>query len=268
MFPLALGAALLPAAYQGIKGIFQKGQAKNLNPDQYDYIPQGLTMNRDLAQQQAFSRRAPGTANSESMIRRSQANQINAARLSVGGDANKLAALAGQATGQANDANARVASQGQQFSEGAFGRLQGANSAIAGMQRQNYNDYWQQRNYLNQSGDQNIFNSLSNIGTAGVLAAADAGSGAAKSIAKGISVNNGVGPLPMLTGNSGPPPNMGFANKWLNAMNPGIYGGGGAYNPGYNPGYDPTGRGWGMSQFDPNLVNGGTMLQRRRRKIY
>lgn len=257
-FPLALAASLLPAAYQGIKGVVQKGQAKRLNPDDYNYIPEGLTMNRDLALQQAYSRRAPGSANAESMIRRSQANQITAGQKTFGADANKLAAIASQATGQANDANARISAQGQQFSEGAFGRLQGANSAIANQQRQNYNDYWQQRNYLNQSGDQNIFNSISNIATTGLIAADEGVFGGKKALSDPAGLGGELGRIstPRARGAY-------FASRILGANNPGIY------SPGtYNPGYDPSGRAWGMPGFNPILMNGGNRMINRSRRMY
>lgn len=165
-FPVALALAAGQGIYQGIKGIRQKRQAKKLKESKW--IPEELLMNRDLAKQQAYSRRAPGQAQAEENVRRTQANTIAAAQRSAGGDANKLAAIASGAAGQSNDANARISAQGQEFSENAFGRLGYANTAIAGQKRQNRAEYLEAKNALNAAGDQNIFNSIGNIASAGI----------------------------------------------------------------------------------------------------
>jgi len=96
------------------------------------------------------------------------ANRIAGAQKSFGGDANKMAAVASAATGQANDANARLQSQGAQFSENAFNRLSNANIGIAGQKRQNRSEYLQTKNALQASGDQNIFSGIGNIASAGI----------------------------------------------------------------------------------------------------
>lgn len=165
-FPVALALAAGQGIYQGIKGIRQKRQAKKLKESKW--IPEELLMNRDLAKQQAYSRRAPGQAQAEENVRRTQANTIAAAQRSAGGDANKLAAIASGAAGQSNDANARISAQGQEFSENAFGRLGYANTAIAGQKRQNRAEYLEAKNALNAAGDQNIFNSIGNLASAGI----------------------------------------------------------------------------------------------------
>jgi hypothetical protein len=170
--PVALALAAAQGIYQGVKGIRQKNQAKKLKESKF--IPEELLLNRDLAKQQAFSRRAPGAGQAEEQIRRNTANQISAAQRSAGGDAGKMAAITSAATSQANDATARLASQGQQFSENAFGRLGYANTAIAGQKRQNRAEYNQTKNALQAAGDQNIFNSIGNIASAG-LAGIEAG---------------------------------------------------------------------------------------------
>lgn len=165
-FPFALAASLLPAIYQGAKGLVQKSQAKNLKES--TFIPEELRMNQGLANQQAYSRRAPGAANSESLIRRVQANQNAAAARNFGGDAAKMAAVGGAAAAQADDANAKVAAQGQQFSENAFGRVAQANSAVAGQKRQNRDEYNRAKESLLYSSDQNIFNGINNAASAGL----------------------------------------------------------------------------------------------------
>jgi len=164
--PLALGLAAAQGIYQGIKGIRQKNQAKKLKES--TFIPQELLLNRDIAQQQAYSRRAPGQGLAEENVRRTMANRIAGAQKSFGGDANKMAAVASAATGQANDANARLQSQGAQFSENAFNRLSNANIGIAGQKRQNRSEYLQTKNALQASGDQNIFSGIGNIASAGI----------------------------------------------------------------------------------------------------
>lgn len=167
-FPIALAASLLPAAYQGIKGLVQKNQAKNLKES--TFIPDELRMNQDLARQQAQSRRAPGQARSESLTQRTQANQISAAERNFGGDPNKIAAVTSAATAQANDANARTQAQGDQFSENAYGRLANANSAVAAQKRQNRDEFNRGKESLLYASDQNIFNSINNVGSAGITA--------------------------------------------------------------------------------------------------
>lgn len=170
---LPLLLAGIPALGQTIGGILQKNQANNLKKS--TYVPPELMMNRDLAAQQAYSRRAPGTAQAEEQNRRLQANQIAGAQRSFGGDANKMAAVASASTAQATDANARIAAQGQQFSENAFGRLSNANTALAQNDRQNQDEYVQTKNALDNAGNTNIFSGVSNMASAGLLASAAKG---------------------------------------------------------------------------------------------
>lgn len=165
-FPVALALAAGQGIYQGVKGLVQKRQAKKLKES--TFIPEELLMNRDLAMQQAYSRRAPGQSNAEENVRRTMANRIAGAQRSFSGDANKIAAVTSAASGQANDANARIAEGGARFSENAIGRLSNANTAIAGQKRQNRAEYLDTKAALDASGDQNIFNSIGNIASAGI----------------------------------------------------------------------------------------------------
>lgn len=165
-FPIALATTLLPAIYQGVKGIVQKNQASNLKES--TFIPPELIMNKDLARQQAQSRRSPGQARSESLTQRAQANQISAAERNYGGDTNKVAAITSAATAQANDANARTQVQGDQFSENAYGRETQANNAIAAQKRQNHDEYNRAKESLLYGSDQNIFNGINNTASAGL----------------------------------------------------------------------------------------------------
>ncbi len=174
--PLAIAA--IPALAQTIGGFFQKNEANNLKKS--NYIPPELLMNRDLAKQQAYSRRAPGAAQSEERIRRNQANQIAGAQRMFGGDANKIAAVAAGSTAQANDASAQVQAQGDQFSENAFGRLSNANNAIAQNDRQNQAEYLQTKNALDNAGNTNLFSGINNLATAGLLSKAAGGNTTAK----------------------------------------------------------------------------------------
>jgi hypothetical protein len=166
MPPVALALAAGQGIYQGVKGLVQKRQAKKLKES--TFIPEELLMNRDLAMQQAYSRRAPGQSNAEENVRRTMANRIAGAQRSFSGDANKIAAVTSAASGQANDANARIAEGGARFSENAIGRLSNANTAIAGQKRQNRAEYLDTKAALDASGDQNIFNSIGNIASAGI----------------------------------------------------------------------------------------------------
>jgi hypothetical protein len=167
-FPIALAASLLPAAFQGIQGLFQKKRANDLQESKF--IPPELLMNKDLATQQAYSRRAPGQAQAEQNIRRIQANQISASQRTFGGNANKQAAIAAGASAQADQANQGVATMGQQFSEGAFGRLSNANLGIAQQKRQNRDEFNRAKESLLYASDQNLFNGVNNAASAGLTA--------------------------------------------------------------------------------------------------
>lgn len=186
--PLLLAA--IPAALQAGAGVAQKIQANNLKKS--NYVPPELLMNRDLASQQAYSRRAPGAAQAEEQNRRAQANQISAAMRMYGGDASKIGAVASAATAGAQDANARIQAQGQQFSENAFGRLSNANNAIAQQDRINQEQYLQTKNALDNAGNTNIFGGVSNLATAGLLAKGAKGDKTAQFLTGTGAALNGV----------------------------------------------------------------------------
>lgn len=168
MLPLL---SLLPAAFQLGQGIFQNAEANNLKESQF--IPPELRMKRQLAQQQAFSRRAPGTGQAEEQSRRNLATSLSQARRNFGGDAGKMAAISAGAVGQANDATARLQAQGQQFSENAFARMGQADSEIAGVKERNRREYNQTKAELYRASGQNLFNAASNIGSAAIAGVFD-----------------------------------------------------------------------------------------------
>ncbi len=155
--------ALLPAAFQLGQGLWQNFEANNL--EESKYIPPALRMKRQLAQTQAFSRRAPGAGQVESNIRRNLATSLSAARRNFGGDAGKMATIASAASAQANDATAREAVRGQQFSEDAYRRVGEADSEIANQQARNRMQYNQTKGELYKASGQNLFNAASNVGT-------------------------------------------------------------------------------------------------------
>jgi len=163
--------ALLPAAFQIGQGIFQNAEANNLKESQY--VPPELRMKRQLAQQQAFSRRAPGTAQAEEQNRRNLATSLSQARRNFGGDAGKMAAISSGAVGQANDATARLQAQGQQFSENAFARMGQADSEIANVKERNRREFNQTKAELYRASGQNLFNAVSNVGSAAVAGVFD-----------------------------------------------------------------------------------------------
>ncbi len=178
---MPLGGALIagiPSLVQLGAGIFQKHKANNLKKS--NYVPPQLIMNRDLAMQQAYSRRAPGAAFAEEQSRRLTANQIAGAQRMFGGDANKIAAISSGAVAGAQDANKAIASQGQAFSENAFGKLSNANIALANNDRQNQSDYLQTKNALDNAGNTNIFGGISNLSTAALAGLASKGNVGAK----------------------------------------------------------------------------------------
>ncbi len=203
-----LAAALLPAAAQLVQGVRQRRLAKRLKES--TFVPPELMMNRDLAQQQAYSRRAPGQAFAEEQARRNTANQISAAQRSFGGDANKVAAITSAATAEGNDANARIAANGAAFSERAMARVADANSAIGAQKRYNRDQYNQTKAQLLAGSDQNLFNAISNIGTAGVAGLLNK----QQKAAGGVATPQQVG---MFQG--GGAPSM-STNPWMNYLMP------------------------------------------------
>jgi hypothetical protein len=148
---------LISGLYQYNLAQNQYDEAKKLKESEFTSM---YTQNRDLALQQAYSRRAPGQAYSEEMIRRNQANQVAAALKMYGGDANKIASISSSANAQANDATARLQAQGQAFSEDAFRRLYQANRDIQGGKLQ----YRKAKDALITSAQQNEYAGIPNLG--------------------------------------------------------------------------------------------------------
>jgi len=177
MAALPLIAAAVPAVFQGIKGLIQRKKAKNLKESKF--IPSELRENQELAKQQAYSRRAPGAALAEENIRKNLATTLGSQSRMFGGDAGKMVALGSGASARADNAVRGVQAQGQAFSENAYGRLAGANNAVAGQKRQNRDEYNRTKAQLLGASDQNFFNSLSNLSSAAITgyAAGDIGKG-------------------------------------------------------------------------------------------
>lgn len=163
MLPLAvpLIAAGVSAIGKGLTGRRQRRQARKLKESKF--MPEELTRNRDLAQTQAFSRRAPGAAKAEENIRRGQANTISAIQRSSGGNVAKVAAGAVASQGLANDAYDRVQTQGQAFSENAFARMSDANIRIADQKRKNRDEFNRAKGQLYAASDQNYFGAFNDI---------------------------------------------------------------------------------------------------------
>lgn len=166
---IAGGAALVSAVGKGIKAGQQRKRARTLKED--TYIPPELQMNKDLAQMQAFSRQAPGQAKAEENIRRAQANTLSAVQRTSGGDAARMAAASVASQGAATDALDQVNARGQQFSEGAFGRLYGANQALGAQRRRNRDQFNQTKAELIAASDQNYMNAFNDVLNGGLAAA-------------------------------------------------------------------------------------------------
>lgn len=183
ILPLIAAAAAVPAVFQGIKGLRQRRLAKKLKES--TFVPSEMRENQDLARQQAYSRRAPGAARAEENIRKNLATTLGSQSRMFGGDAGKMVALSSGASARADNAAQGVQAQGQAFSENAFGRLAGANNAVAGQKRQNRDEYNRTKAQLLAASDQNIFNSISNLSTAGLTAMASGG-GKGSNFAQGM----------------------------------------------------------------------------------
>lgn len=172
-FIVPLIAAAIPAVFQGIKGIRQRRLAKKLKES--TFVPPELRENQNLAKQQAYSRRAPGAALAEENIRRNLATTLGSQSRMFGGDAGKMVALSSGASARADNAVRGVQAQGQAFSENAFGRLGAANNAVAGQKRQNRDEFNRTKAQLLAASDQNIFNSINNLSTVGLMGVASGG---------------------------------------------------------------------------------------------
>lgn len=178
-----LAASAIPSIFQGIKGLTQKRQAKRLKES--TYVPPELLQNKALARIQAQSRRAPGQSVAEENIRKNLATTLGAQARMFGGDANKSVSLAAGASARADNATRGLAAQGQAFSENAYARLGAANNAIAGQKRQNRDEFNRAKAQLLAAGDQNIFNSINNLSTVGLMGAAQ-GKGKGADFAQGM----------------------------------------------------------------------------------
>lgn len=166
---IAGGVALASGIGKAIKAGQQRRRARRLKEDKF--MPPELTMNRDLAQMQAFSKRAPGQAKAEENIRRSQSNTLSAIQRTSGGDAARMASAAVASQGAATDAMDRVNVRGQEFSDGAFGRMYGANQAIGAQKRRNRDQFNQTKAELIAASDQNYFNAFNDVLNGGLAAA-------------------------------------------------------------------------------------------------
>jgi hypothetical protein len=162
------GIAIAGAVYQGYQAVKQSNDAANLKKS--NFRPQGLDENKDLAKNDVLSGRFPGQGLAEENVRRNFANQIAAAQRMFGGDANKIGAVSGGIGANANDALARIASMGSQFSQNAKQRLANATSAVAQQDQNNYMQYIQAKNALKQSSKQNAFNAVQNGAAAALMA--------------------------------------------------------------------------------------------------
>lgn len=165
--PLLLAA--IPAAFQAYKGFRQRYLAKKLKES--NFVPSELRENQSLAKQQANSRRAPGAARAEENIRKNLATTLGSQSRMFGGDAGKMVSLSSGASARADNAVQGVQAQGQAFSENAFGRLAGANNAVAGQKRQNRDEFNRTKAQLLAASDQNLFNSVSNLSSAAITGA-------------------------------------------------------------------------------------------------
>jgi hypothetical protein len=176
LYPLI--ASGVSAGAKAIKAGSQRKVARNLKESQF--IPDELGMNKNLAELQAFSREAPGSAKAEENVRRAQANTLSAIKRGAGGDVSKLAAGSVASQQAANDANAQIATRGKDFAENAYNRLYGANNAIAGQKRQNRNELNQAKVALLAASDQNYmqgFNDLMNGAMASAYMSGGGGGG-------------------------------------------------------------------------------------------
>lgn len=165
---IAGGAALGSAIAKGIKAGQQRRRARRLKED--TFVPQELYLNRDLAQMQAFSRRSPGQAKAEENVRRAQANTLSTIQRTSGGDAARIAEASVASQGAATDALDRIEMRGQEFAEGAFGRLYRANQAIGAQKRHNRDEFNRTKAELIAASDQNYMNAFNDVLEGGMAA--------------------------------------------------------------------------------------------------
>lgn len=198
---IPLIAAGVAAGAKAIKAGQQRRKARKLRESKF--VPPELMMNKDLAELQAYSRTAPGTAKAEENIRRGQANALSRVMRTSGGDTGKIAAASVASQQAAQDAYDRLQTRGQEFSENAFGRLANANLGLAGQKIRNRDQFNQARNALVRASDQNYMNAFDTLMSGAMASASMYGGG------------GGAGGGGMTAGNLNP----NGANYWMQNMN-------------------------------------------------
>jgi hypothetical protein len=154
-------ASAVSGGAKALKAADQRREARRLKES--TFTPEELLLNKDLAQMQAFSKRSPGQAKAEELIRRGQANSLNAIKRAAGGDVNKITAGSIASQGAMQDAADRIQVRDNEFSQGAFNRLAGANSALAANKRHNRSEFNSAKIALLAASDQNYMNAFNDI---------------------------------------------------------------------------------------------------------
>ena len=174
--PLILGAAsAIPGIVKGIQGIRQRREAKQLRPEDFQYIPPALRENLASQRNIARSARMPGQAQAEANIRQSAANAMNAA--GVGSLADKIAAAQG-IQAQTQGAMGDLATQGAAFQAQEQNELQDLMGQQAAYEEAGQRSFEQTKQGLLDAGSQNIFGGISDVAS-GITGGAWEGAGGA-----------------------------------------------------------------------------------------
>ena len=169
--PLAIlgvqaGLAAGKSIYNFVKARKQRKLARNLKES--TFIPRHLNINKELYDQQAHSKRAPGQSMTESNIRRTTSSSFNKALRYAGGDVNKAMAILAGLDVNTKDAMNQAGARGEAFSEGAIDKLAGVNTKIAGEERINKDQYLNTKARLNYAADANDYAGVTNALGAGI----------------------------------------------------------------------------------------------------
>jgi len=166
LIPLAVGAFLsaLPSAFQFGKAKEQKKLAKDLKED--SFIPPALQAKLDAAKIRANATLFPGQPQAEEQIREASAGSINQVRRTSSSTSDVLNTVAAI---DAQEKNSRVelARTNAEFQNQADRELGFTQSEVAGVEQGNRDQFNASKSALIGASDQNVFNALSGVATAG-----------------------------------------------------------------------------------------------------
>lgn len=174
--PISLGMMAAPAIAQLITGASQKKKAKNLQAS--TYIPPALRRKISDLNIRANAGRYAGQDVDEANVRKNVADAMASVKEGTSSSSNILNA-ASLLNEQANQAFQNIGARAEQVRERRQDDLNRALTEKSGVQMENQRRFQAAKGALSGAGDQNIFNALSNLSSAGLLSSVGGGTGGA-----------------------------------------------------------------------------------------